>query len=162
MSEIVHRRRQEDEERRILRSGQVLRVPMTMTDAAAPATATPQRKEPHMMTDAEVRTMRDNVRTMTVTDAAALPIYDNVRGMMAGSLPAPDYYALLDGARPAGISPTLDVIDRAASQLLYERRVADSWKSPGAQSTGAAPMRDASDNGQAGYEKRISDAWRDQ
>ena len=53
-----------------------------------------------MMTDSEIRSMRDSVRTMTVSEAAKLPIYDNVRGGLMSGRPAEQHCALLDGAQP--------------------------------------------------------------
>lgn len=106
----------------VLRNGATLHVPLLMKDSAPPAI----RKELTMMNDAEIKSMRDSVRGMLVAKAAALPIYDNVRGLTVSGMPAPEYYAVLDGA--VRNPPTEAFIDKAAHQELYERRVSNAWK----------------------------------
>uniref|UniRef100_A0A7C1NXI0 Uncharacterized protein n=1 Tax=Agrobacterium albertimagni TaxID=147266 RepID=A0A7C1NXI0_9HYPH len=103
-----------------------------------------------MMNDAEIKTMRDSVRGMPVAQAAALPIYDNVRGLRVSGMPAPEYYALLSGAVPASKTPVREASQSAAyrdhmiegmrnayldtpgseatPQELYERRISNAWK----------------------------------
>lgn len=51
------------------------------------------------MTDAEKRAMRDSVQGMALKDAAALPIFDDVRGHWVSGMPAEEYYAITAGAR---------------------------------------------------------------
>ena len=84
-----------------------------------------------MMTDAETRTMRDSVKTMTVQDASKLPIYDNVRGACRSGMPAEEYFALTDGAKPV-LNQSFGNIDRLAhkqvSQDAYERRISNAWR----------------------------------
>ncbi len=82
--------------------------------------ASGDRKELHMMTDGEKQTMRDSVRTMTVTQAATLPLYDGVRGCVAGGMAADRYYAIVDGAQPDPISE-----GQARAQAAYDQMVSD-------------------------------------
>ena len=101
------------------------------------------------------KTMRDSVKTMTVSDAAKLPIYDNVRGTAFGGMPADQYFAATDGARP---DPVTDAhFDRLVHQRLYERRMEDAWR--GEDKAAPATMQH-NDNGQSAYEKRLADAWK--
>ena len=51
-----------------------------------------------MMTDAEKQIMRDSVRGMPLSQAAALPLYDGVRGSVSSGMPSEQYFALVDGA----------------------------------------------------------------
>ena len=50
------------------------------------------------MTDAEMKAMRDSVRGMPLEQAAALPIFDNVRGSWTSGMPAEQYFAIVNGA----------------------------------------------------------------
>lgn len=78
------------------------------------------RKDLHMMTDAEKRTMRDSVKTMSITEAAALPLYDGIRGAVAGGMAAERYYALVDGAQSDPISDA-----QAKASAAYDQMIAD-------------------------------------
>ena len=84
-----------------------------------------------MMTDAETRIVRDSVKTMTVEDASKLPIYDNVRGARWSGMPAEEYFALIDGAKPVP-NQSFENIDRLAhkhvAQDAYERRISNAWR----------------------------------
>ena len=120
------------------------------------ALAPDERKPLQMMTDAEIKAMRDRVPSMTISEAAKLPIYDSVRGAVVSGHPAERYFAAVDGAKsdPAD----LQTIDRLASQHLYEQRLSNAWKGDGAPA--AVRSRIPGDNGQAAYEKRLNDAWK--
>lgn len=113
------------------------------------------RKALEMMTDGEIRTMRDSVKSMTASEAAKLPIYDNVRGALMGGGPAEVHCALVDGARPDPVND--EKIDRMAHQVLYEHRVGNAWR--GADNVPPFKAKHQ-DNGQAAYEKRLADAWK--
>lgn len=142
------------DERGVVRDGHAVRIGSIMFQDGKPA-APSSRRALAMMTDTEIRTMQDSVKTMTASDAAKLPIYDNVRGSTYGGQPAERYFAIADGARPDPVNDAQ--IDRMAHQVLYERRVGNAWR--GADD--AAPVRvQHQDNGQAAYEKRLADAWR--
>lgn len=56
------------------------------------------RKDLKMMTDAEKQTMRDSVRGMPLAQAAALPIFDDVRGLWTRGMKAEEYFAMTAGA----------------------------------------------------------------
>lgn len=85
------------DEQGVVRDGAALHVGMMFMDNANRA----ERKTLTMMTDSEIKNMRDSVKGMPVAQAAALPIYDNVRGLRVSGMSAPEYYALLSGAVPA-------------------------------------------------------------
>ena len=80
------------------------------------------RKELHTMTDAEQQTMRDSVRGMPLEQAAALPIYDNVRGLFTSGMQAEKYFAIIDGATVEARTPTADEL---SAQAAYDQMVAD-------------------------------------
>lgn len=87
------------------------------------------RKEQHMMTDAEQRAMRDSVKGMPIELAAALPIYDNVRGLMTSGMAAEKYYAIIDGA--TADAPRISD-EQAKAMAAYDKMVADmntAWRS---------------------------------
>lgn len=113
----------------VLSDGEWVHVPLLLRDGA-PAPNT-ERKPLAMMTDAETRTMRDSVKTMTVEDASKLPIYDNVRGARWSGMPAEEYFALTDGAKPVP-NQSFENIDRLAhkqvAQDAYERRISNAWR----------------------------------
>lgn len=90
------------DERGVLRDGATIVTNMMMTDAAR--SPNPERKPLHMMTDTEKRGMRDSVPSMSVADAAKLPIYDDVRGLSANGMPAEEYHAAMDGAGGADVA----------------------------------------------------------
>ncbi|MDR7027253.1 DUF2213 domain-containing protein [Rhizobium rosettiformans] len=81
-----------------------------------------ERNNLTMMNDAEIKTMRDSVRGMSVTQAAALPIFDNVRGLRACGMPAPEYYAMLYGATPASQAPNQEA---AQSRSYRDQMIED-------------------------------------
>jgi hypothetical protein len=78
-----------------------------------------ERRNLQMMTDSEKQTMRDSVRGMPLSQAAALPLYDNVRGLITSSMPAERYYAILDGAT----ADTTQTPDQIRSQAAYDHMV---------------------------------------
>jgi len=80
------------------------------------------RKALHLMTDAEKQTMRDSVRGMPLDQAAALPIYDDVRGLTTSGMPSERYFAILNGAIVPERQPTAD---EARSQAAYDQMVHD-------------------------------------
>ncbi len=113
-----------DGTKRILRDGEVLRdgdsvlVRMLAKDGAT-------RKPLAMMTDAERQTMRDSVKGMPLSQAAALPIYDAVRGSVMSGRPAQEHYALIDGAEPDRTAAQ----DRAdAYRDGYVDRLSTAWR----------------------------------
>ncbi|OQP86019.1 hypothetical protein BTR14_13125 [Rhizobium rhizosphaerae] len=74
------------------------------------------------LTDAEAKTMRDSVRGMPLEEAAALPIYDDVRGRMMSGMPAERYCALLNGALVAKQTQTTE---QAHASVAHDQMVAD-------------------------------------
>lgn len=68
-----------------------------------------------VLSDAEAQTMRDSVQGMPLDQAAALPIYDDVRGRMMSGMPAERYCALVNGAVPAAPAMTADQARGAAA-----------------------------------------------
>lgn len=100
------------------------------------------RKEFHMMTDAERQTMKDSVKGMPLDQAAALPLYDGVRGLMASGMPAEKYYAIIDGAT-ADVPKVTDA--EARSMAAYDQMVADlngSWRKDGGDNQPSTQARD--------------------
>lgn len=126
-----------------LRSGTTFHLPLMLKDGASPLatsinTVTPERKPWEMLSDSEKRNMRDSVRGMPLHRAAALPIYDGVRGTFAAGRPAEQYYALVDGAVETALGGqglTHDNIQRAAnvlaSRMEYNTHLTTAWQSPG-------------------------------
>lgn len=57
-----------------------------------------ERKPLAMMTDAEIRMMRDSVRGMPLSKAKELPIYDEFKSLSSDGMPANEMRALYDGA----------------------------------------------------------------
>lgn len=117
------------------------------------------RKELHMMTDAEQHAMKASVKGMQLDQAAALPIYDNVRGLMASGMPAEKYYAILDGAtadRP-------QMSDAAAkSQAAYDHMVAGlngAWRDDHADRQTPALARDGRALADLNDRERVDDAY---
>lgn len=109
-----------------------------------------------MMTDSEKHAMRDSVRTMTVSQAAALPLYDGVRGTAASGLPAEQYYALIDGASP---DPVSEVQSRAEAVRDHAaEKLGDAWR----PENDNRPARNVADSASAYAKmtKDISNAWR--
>lgn len=137
----------------VARDGAVIHIPLMMKDGQPVAPSSGRTLS--MMTDTEIRTMRDRVKTMTASEAAKLPIYDNVRGALMGGGPAEVHCALVDGARPDPVND--EKIDRMAHQVLYEHRVGNAWR--GADNVPPFKAKHQ-DNGQSAYEKRLADAWR--
>lgn len=85
------------------------------------------REERHL-SDAEQRTMRESVHGMPIDQAAALPLYDNVRGTTVSGMPAERYFAIVDGADVT----TREISDAAAkADTAYAEMVSDmngSWR----------------------------------
>lgn len=80
------------------------------------------RKELHMMTDAERQTMRESVKGMALDQAAALPIYNDVRGNWTGGMPSEQYFAIVNGA----VVPPRQISDaEAKADAAYDQMVAD-------------------------------------
>lgn len=109
-----------------------------------------------MMTDHEIRSMRDSVRGMPLADAAALPIYAAFRGMWNGGMSLCDLYALQDGAVVTGTSYTSDTarVDAARDQMVHDLGRAYLGD--------RAPVYVATDPAAAHAQLRrdLSDAWR--
>lgn len=74
------------------------------------------------MTDAERSAMRDSVKGMSLTDAAALPLYDDIRGLIVSGMPAERYYAIIDGAN---VDERQRSADEIACDQAYSKMVAD-------------------------------------
>lgn len=127
------------------------------------------RKHLHQMTDAEQRAMKDSVKGMPLDQAAALPIYDNVRGMMTSGMPAEKYFAILDGAT----ADTPKISDeQARCDAAYQQMVSDmgsAWRGnesrrdePQQMARDGRPLAQLSDTERA-YEEMIhgqANAWR--
>ncbi|MFN3506215.1 MAG: hypothetical protein ACK4ZU_01980 [Allorhizobium sp.] len=89
-----------------------------------------------MMTDTEIKTMRDSVRGMPVMQAAALPIYDQFRGLRDDNgTPLEQVRALYDGAVYSAPEPSREACRAAAYR---DQMIADMAN---------AHKRTASDNG---------------
>jgi hypothetical protein len=86
------------------------------------------RKELGTMTDSQRQSMYDSIRGMPLKDAAALPIFDEVRGLRVSNMDAAEYYAIVNGAVvPAGVVTG----DQAMADAAYDQMVADlngSWR----------------------------------
>ncbi|WP_164901890.1 DUF2213 domain-containing protein [Neorhizobium lilium] len=80
------------------------------------------RKDLPMMTDGEKQTMRDSVCGMPLDQAAALPIYDDVRGMVMSGMPAEQYCAIGHGA-VVGQRQMGDA--EAKAEAAYDQMVSD-------------------------------------
>jgi hypothetical protein len=86
------------------------------------------KKSLSQMTDAEKQTMRDSVLGMPLDQAAALPIYDDVRGLMVSGMAAERYFAICNGAIASPDQPTADEV---AANTAYDSMVADlngAWR----------------------------------
>ena len=118
--------------------------------------ATQDQRTSDMMTNDEIRTMRDSVRGMPLADAAKLPIYADFRGMWRGTMPLCDHYALQDGAILTGTPYTAD---RARSDAFHDQMVHDMGR---AYLGDRAPTHVISDPATAREQmaRDISDAWR--
>jgi hypothetical protein len=75
-----------------------------------------------MMTDAERQTMRDSVCGMPLEQAAALPIFDDVRGTVTSGMPAERYFAITYGAVVGARQQTAD---EAKADAAYDQMVKD-------------------------------------
>jgi hypothetical protein len=80
------------------------------------------RKDIKAMSDAEKQTMRDSVRGMSLAQAAALPIFDDVRGMWHQGMKAEEYFAITAGAVVDANELTGDA---KAANDAYGKMVAD-------------------------------------
>jgi hypothetical protein len=94
----------------VVQDGGIVRASITIMDASPDRLMirdNAERKTLTMMTDAVIKTMRDSVCTMTIDQAAALPIYDAYRGLFDdGGVPMERCRAMYDGAQPGEIKPT--------------------------------------------------------
>lgn len=111
-----------------IRSNHIAVVPAARGGSELRIGDSANRKELHMMTDAERQAMKDSVKGMPLEQAAALPLYDNVRGLMTSGMPAEKYFAILDGAS----AETRTVSDaEARSMAAYDQMVSDlnnAWR----------------------------------
>lgn len=106
----------------VLVNGATLHIPLLMKDSAPPAI----RKELTMMNDTEIKTMRDSVRGMPVMQAAALPIYDQFRGLRDDNgTPMEQMRALYDGAVYSASEPSREACRAAA----YRDHMIDDMRS---------------------------------
>ena len=130
--------------------------------------ATP--KELHKMDDAEIRDMYARVKTMTVDEAAKLPIFDNVRGAMVSGMPGERYWAGVAGAKNTTAVTDADHRSDALRDHLADQQ-RNAWKT-GTVHDGRTeapqftrdgrPMSQLSDRDRA-YEEMILDqanAWK--
>jgi hypothetical protein len=118
--------------------------------------AQPNQRTLSMMTDHEIRTMRDSVRGMPLADAMQLPIYDDVRGVSYGGGSYAQYCAIRDGAVVTGAPYTAD---RARLEASHDQMVHDVGR---AYLGDRAPAHITSDPAAAHEQmtRAISDAWR--
>ena len=110
-----------------IRSNHIAVVPAARGGSELRIGDSANRKEPQMMTDAERQTMKDSGKGMPLDQAAALPLYDGVRGVVTSGMPAERYFAILDGA-DVGTPKVSDA--EAKSMAAYDQMVADlngSW-----------------------------------
>jgi len=98
-----------------------------------------ERKPLAMMTDSEIRTMRDSVRGMPVLKAAALPIYDQFRGILDDNgTPMEQMRALYDGATYTPTEPTREECRAAAARDHMIEQMRDAHKiAPAMEATNA-------------------------
>ncbi|PZU74992.1 MAG: hypothetical protein DI546_09460 [Rhizobium sp.] len=111
-----------------IRSNHIAVVPKARGGSELRIGDSANRKDINMMTDAERQTMKDSVKGMTLDQAAALPLYDGVRGAITSGMPAERYFAIIDGAKVEAPKVT---DDEARSMAAYDQMVADlngSWR----------------------------------
>lgn len=84
------------------------------------------RRELSMMTDDEKQAMRASIAGMALDQAAAPPLFDDVRGTFTSGMPTEKYLALTYGAVPA--APTTDAQKLAAAydQMVHEMN--NAWQ----------------------------------
>lgn len=109
----------------VLQDGHTLHVSIMLKDGA---TIPGGRKDLAMMTDTEVRTMRDSVHGMPIGKAASLPIYDNVRGGVMSGMAAERYCAMVDGADVSDGEYTADMARRDAAHDHMTDKLRNAWK----------------------------------
>lgn len=114
-----------DAVQRAIRSNHIAVVPRARggSDLRIGDGAGGERKNVKTMTDAEKQTMRDSVHGMPLSQAAALPLYDDVRGAVTSGMPAEQYFALVDGA-VVEETPELQKM-KAQRDAAYDQMVAD-------------------------------------
>ncbi|APO67252.1 hypothetical protein IE4872_CH01610 [Rhizobium gallicum] len=118
------------------------------------------RKELHMMNDAEQRNMRDSVRGMSLDQAAALPIYDNVRGAVMSGMPAEKYCAIIDGAIAGGQGMTNDQARvEAARDAMIDSY--NDWRKPVNDNSQRHVARDGRPMAALTDRERADEAYRD-
>ena len=111
-----------------IRSNHIAVVPKARGGSELRIGDSANRKDINMMTDAERQVMKDSVKGMALDQACALPLYDNVRGMITSGMPAEKYFAILDGA--SADNPTVSD-DQARAMAAYDQMVADlngAWR----------------------------------
>lgn len=111
----------------VLQDGKAASFPLIFKDNASIST---EGKNIHMMTDSERQAMKDSVRGMPLSKAAALPIYDNVRGVVTSGMPAERYFAILDGATVGNEEPSTAQIQAQAAYDHSVQRLNDAYRSP--------------------------------
>lgn len=111
----------------IVQDGRWITIPLMLRDSAQPLS---ERKTLQMMTDSEKKTMRDSVRGMDQIEAAKLPIYDDVRGLIDHSgAPMPEMMALRDGATYQAPAATKDQCRAEAARDHMIHRQNNAWRS---------------------------------
>lgn len=111
-----------------IRSNHIAVVPKARGGSDLRIEDSANRNDFQMMTDAERQVMKDRVKSMSLDEASALPLYDGVRGLMVSSMPAEQYYAIIDGAK---VEPRKVTDDEAKSVAAYDQMVADlngAWR----------------------------------
>lgn len=109
----------------IVQDGKWISVPLMLRDNSVST----EGKNLQMMTDSERQAMKDSVRGMPLSKAAALPIYDNVRGLVTSGMPAERYFAILDGATVTAEEPSTAQIQAQAAYDHMVHRLGDAHRS---------------------------------
>ncbi|WP_333900432.1 hypothetical protein [Agrobacterium pusense] len=110
----------------VLQDGKAASFPLIFKDNASIST---EGKNIQMMTDSDRQVMKDSVRGMPLSKAAALPIYDNVRGLVTSGMPAERYFAILDGATVTAEEPLTAQIQAQAAYDHMVHRLGDAHRS---------------------------------
>lgn len=145
----------------VVQDGGIVRASITIMDASPDRLTIrddSKRKPLAMMTDAEIKTMRDSVPSMTINQAAALPIYDEFRGLLDdGGVPMERIRAMYDGAQPGEIKPTDQECRVQAHRDHMIEQMRDAHKSP---STSGGHVSPSVEQARAGMVADMANAHR--
>lgn len=143
----------------ILQDGHSLHVSLMLKDGA---TIPGDRKDLAMMTDSEVRTMRDSVCGMPIDQAEKLPIYDDFRGFQSSGMNGARYAAMCDGADCSKVEYTADQDRRDAHYDHMKDRIGNAWKDVPVNDNRAITAPAGSDPDVAHREMvdRLTNGWR--